>query len=177
MNHSGSILDDVADVVESLDQLGLHPVLVGGMALALLGSQRVTRDFDLVVSHPRGQIEDVVGLFYDRGMELVSKLNAAGDVTATIDNPKVAAIRIRLDQPNSVFFLKPGTLLRIDLLFDFPVAASELRAHSVQTKVRSRVLEMACNADLLRLKEIAAATRSRPGDAEDIAFLKARQVG
>ena len=32
-----------------LDDLGLEPVLVGGMALVVLGSRRVTRDYDLVV--------------------------------------------------------------------------------------------------------------------------------
>jgi hypothetical protein len=144
------------------------------MALALLGSQRVTRDFDFVVSHPRRQTEDLVNLFYDRGMELASKLNSAGDITATIDNRKVAVIRLQLDAPASAFFVNPKTLLRIDLLFDFPIPASELMAHSVKTKVRSRSLHIASEADLLRLKEIAAAKRSRPGDADDIAFLKGR---
>lgn len=39
-------LDAVGNVVEALAGLGLPPVLVGGMALVVLGSRRVTRDFD-----------------------------------------------------------------------------------------------------------------------------------
>jgi hypothetical protein len=168
---------DAVDVIDGLERLGLQPVLVGGMALVLLGSQRVTQDFDFVISHPGDQIDHVVDLCYRRGLELVSKLNAAGEVLATIDNRKVAATRLRLDAPASAFFFNAKTFVRIDLLFDFPVAAATLRANSVATKIRSRTVHVAATADLLRLKEIAAAKRSFSGDAQDIAFLKAHLQG
>jgi hypothetical protein len=160
-------------VIEGLERLDLHPVLVGGMALVVLGSQRVTQDFDFVISHPREQIERVVDLFYGRRLELVSKLNAAGEVIATIDNRKVAGIRLKLDAPASAFFFDAKTFLRVNLLFDFPVAASTLRANAVATKILSRTMQVAAAADLLRLKEIAAAKRTFAGDAQDIEFLKA----
>lgn len=168
-----SVVDEVAGVASELDRLGLRPVLVGGMALVLLGSRRVTQDFDLVVRHPGELIEKVVDVFYGRGIELVSKLNAAGEVTATIDNRKAAAIRLRLDAPSSAFFFNRKTLVRIDLLFDFPIAATELATHAVETKIRGRALNVASAQDLLRLKEIAASKRSFAGDAQDIEFLRA----
>jgi hypothetical protein len=37
------------------------------------------------------------------------------------------------------------------------------------------MFDIASEADLLRLKKIARAARSAPGDAEDIAFLESRQ--
>jgi hypothetical protein len=168
-----SAFDVVARVAAGLERLGLQPVLVGGMALVLLGSQRVTQDFDFVVTHPGAQIEPIVDLFYNHELELVSRLNAAGEVTATIDNRKVAAIGLRLDAPPSAFFFNRKTLVRVDLLFDFPVAAAELAAHAEKTTIRGRTLNVASAADLLRLKEIAAAKRSFAGDAQDIEFLKA----
>ena len=171
------VVDEVARLAGGLDRMGLQPVLVGGMALVLLGSQRVTQDFDLVIAHPGVLVEKVVELFYNRRFELVSKLNAAGEVIATIDNRKVAAVRLRLDAPSSAFFFNHQKLLRIDLLFDFPVAAAELAANAVKTKIRSRVLTVAAPADLLRLKEIAASKRSFAGDAQDIEFLKAHLRG
>jgi hypothetical protein len=97
-----SLLDEAGEVVEALAGLGLAPVLVGGMALVTLGSRRVTRDFDFVIAHPGERLQDLVDVFYDRGLELASRLDANGDVTATIDNPRVAAIRLRLDAPASV---------------------------------------------------------------------------
>lgn len=167
-------LDDVGGVVAALNRLGLDPVLVGGMALVTLGSRRVTRDFDFVVREPGALLPRVVAALYDRGLELASRVNTDGDVTATIDNPRVAALRLRLDAPSSAYFFNPSTGLRIDLLFDFPIPAATLAEGATRTKLRSAILRVASVADLLRLKRIARAARAAPGDAEDIAFLEAR---
>jgi hypothetical protein len=170
-------LKEVAQVAEALKGLGLEPVLVGGMALVLLGSRRITRDFDIVIAHPRDRVNALVELFYERGFELASKVNDAGDIVATIDNPRVAALRLKLDAPASAFFWHSTKRLRIDLFFDFPVAAAELAANAIETKIRGRVLKVASAADLLRLKEMAAKDRSAAADAQDIEFLKAHLQG
>ena len=170
-------LNEAARVADGLRGIGLEPVLVGGMALVLLGSRRITRDFDFVIRQPGDRLNALVDLFYDRGFELASKTNDAGDVVATIDNRRVAGIRLKLDAPASAFFWHSTKRLRIDLLFDFPVAAAELAANAVETRIRGRVLNVASAADLLRLKEIAANKRSAAGDAQDIEFLKAHLRG
>ncbi len=175
MAGSADFLDEAAAVVKALRSLGFEPVLVGGMALVILGSRRVTRDFDFVVAQPGDRLERMIDAFYDRGLELASRLNDEGDVTSTIRNRRVASIRLRLDAPSSAYFFNPQTGLRIDLLFDFPIPAATLAARATRTKVRSRVFHVASEPDLLRLKRIAKARRSSPGDAQDIAFLQARR--
>ncbi len=167
-------LQTVGEIVGALRALGFDPVLVGGMALVVLGSRRVTRDFDFVIGNPHDRLEALVGVFYGRGLELASRLNENGDVTATISNRRVAAVRMRLDAPASAYFVNPETGLRIDLLFDFPVPAAELVANAHRRKIASHVFLIASEADLRRLKRIAKASRSAPGDAEDLAFLEAR---
>jgi hypothetical protein len=176
MEESATHLESVGSVIDALLDLGLEPVLVGGMAMVVLGSRRVTRDFDFVVARPGAALDRLLDVFYDRGLELASRVDAAGDVTATIDNRRVAATRLRLDGPASAYFLNPGTGLRIDLLFDFPLPAATLARRATTVKARSIVLRVASEADLLRLKKIARAHRSSPGDAEDIAFLEARRA-
>jgi hypothetical protein len=166
---------EVGAVAKALSNLGLQPVLIGGMALVMLGSRRVTRDFDFVVSQPGDRLGQLLDLLYDRKFELVSRLDESGNVTATISNRKVASIRLRLDTPASAYFVRPGTSLRIDLLFDFPITAATLAKRASRTKVRSHVFYIASEQDLLQLKRLAKAQRSAPGDAEDIAFLEARQ--
>jgi hypothetical protein len=167
-------LSTIGALVHDLRQLGLEPVLVGGMALVVLGSRRVTRDFDFVVPHPGDRLASVVGVFYDRGLELVSRLDVAGNPTATIDNRRVAAIRLRIDAPASAYFYDVDSGLRVDLLFDFPLPAAELAKRSQRLTIRGRALSIASEEDLLRLKRLAAAARSVAGDADDIAFLEAR---
>jgi hypothetical protein len=174
MTSPADYLAQVGAVVRELADLGLQPVLVGGMALVMLGSRRVTRDFDFVVAKPAARLEPLLDVFYSRGLELASRLSPDGDVSATISNRKVASIRLRLDEPATAFFLNAATGLRIDLLFDFPVPASTLVTRATRRTVRSWVFRIASEPDLLHLKRLAQAQRSAPGDAEDIAFLEAR---
>ena len=168
-------LRTAGDVVHRLRVLGLTPVLVGGMALVVLGSRRVTRDFDFVIAQPADRLAETIAVFYDRGLELVSRLNTTGEVTATIANRRIAVARLRLDAPASAYFFNPETGLRIDVLFDFPIPAADLSARATRIRIRSHVFEIASEEDLLRLKRIARLARSAPGDAEDIAFLDARR--
>jgi hypothetical protein len=168
-------LQTVGEIVDGLRDLGLEPVLVGGMALVVLGSRRVTRDFDFVVAQPRDRLRPAIDLFYDRGLELVSRLTGAGDVISTIASRRVAAIRLRIDAPATAYFFNAATGLRVDLLFDFPLPAAKLAEHATRMTIRSHVFHIASERDLLRLKKIAKADRSAPGDAEDIAFLQARR--
>ena len=168
-------LQTVGEIVQRLRALGLEPVLVGGMALVVLGSRRVTRDFDFVIARPGDRLARTISLFYDRGLQLVSRLNEVGEVLSTITSRKVAATRLRVDGPASAYFFNARTGLRVDLLFDFPIAAAELAAHATRTKIRTHVFDIASEQDLLRLKRIARAARSAPGDAEDIAFLESRR--
>jgi hypothetical protein len=170
-------LQAVGEIVGGLRDLGLDPVLVGGMALVVLGSRRVTRDFDFVIAHPGDRLARTIAIFYDRGLELASRVNDLGEVIATIASRRVAAIRLRLDAPASAYFFNAKSGLRVDLLFDFPIPAATLAERATRTKIRAHVFHVASEADLLRLKNIARAKRSAPGDAEDIAFLKARRKG
>jgi hypothetical protein len=169
-----SHLEQVGEVVAALTALGLQPTLVGGMALVVLGSQRVTRDFDFVIAQPGERLDEFVDLLYGRGFELAARLDEHGDIRATIDNPRVAAARLRIDAPVNASFYDPDTRLRIDLLFDFPLTAAALAERSARLTISSVVLHIASDADLLQLKRIALADRDSASDAQDVAFLEAR---
>jgi len=175
MNDPMDHLRTVGEIVDGLRSLGLDPVLVGGMALVVLGSRRVTRDFDFVIARPGDRLAGAVGLFYDRGLELVSGFDETGDVTSTITNRRVAVARLRLDEPASAYFFDPKTGLRVDLLFDFPIPASKLAERATRTRIRAHLFDVASEDDLLRLKQIARAERSAPADVVDISFLESRR--
>jgi hypothetical protein len=164
----------VGELIDELRAIGLTPVLVGGMALVVRGSRRVTNDFDLVIARPGDRLDALLARLYGRGLELVSRVDEAGNVAATIGNRSVAASRLRIDKPASAYFYDADTGLRVDLLFDFPVDAAVLYARAAKTKIRSHVFAIASDEDLLMLKKIASAARTAPGDAEDIAFLERR---
>lgn len=170
-------LATVGEIVDALRALGLEPVLVGGMALVVLGSRRVTRDFDFVIARPGERLASAIAVLYDRGLELVSRLDEAGDVVSTISNRRVANARLKLDAPSSASFFDPKGGLRIDLLFDFPIPAATLDRRATRTRIRTYLIHVASEPDLLQMKRLALRERSAPGDAVDIAFLESRRGG
>ncbi len=170
----GDHLQVVGALAAALQRLGLDPILVGGMALVVLGSRRVTRDFDFVVAAPGNRLSELVARVYDHDLELVSRFNEDGEVTATIANRRVAVSRLEIDRPPTAYFYNPRTGLRVDLLFDFPIAAATLAKRAPRVRVGAHTLHVADERDLLELKKLAVADRDAPGDAEDIAFLERR---
>jgi hypothetical protein len=164
--------ETIGFLANQLEKKGLSPVLVGGMALVLLVSQRVTVDFDFLISAKNILISDLVYIFYKQGFELITKLNKQGEVVRTIDNKNIAAIRLKIDDPASALFYNGETELRIDLLFDFPLLATEVADRATKVKVKSHSLLVASPDDLTRMKEIAYADRKKSSDAHDLEFLR-----
>lgn len=171
MAYSADPLKELFPLLGALEERGLQPVLVGGMALVVLGSQRVTRDFDLLVAAPELP-QDVVDAVYRQGYELVSKFNKTGEVVRTIDSPRVAVARLRLDKPRSVSFHDARSGLRVDLLLDFPLPTRDIAPRAARMGKKPHTLRVAAPEDLLRLKEIAYADRKSASDAQDLEFLR-----
>ncbi len=165
-------LRKVLALSEDLRKKGFQPVLVGGIALVILGSQRITKDFDFLVSFQGRSVDELVGVLYRHGFELVTKLNENGEVTRTVDDPRVAAIKLKSDLPKSLFFFDWKIRLKVDLLLDFPLPVGEIALRAIKVKIQSRSLRVASPEDLLRLKELAYSDRHSAADAQDLEFLR-----
>ncbi len=137
-----------------------------------LGSPRVTKDFDFLVNEEAREQRAVIRTFYRHGFELASKTDEHGNIVRTIDSEEVASTRLRINRPKSAYFYRRDLALRVDLLFDFPIAAHEVRCHSTRRKIRSFVFHIASKEDLVRMKEIAARERRLASDAQDLEFLR-----
>lgn len=172
MADPSSYIEQTGQIISELEKFGLAPVLIGGMALVILGSRRVTRDFDFLVSKEARDQEGIIKAFYENGFELASKINQQGEIVSTIDNERGASIRLKLDVPSSAHFLNRQTGLRIDLLFDFPFPADEIALRARKKKIHSYCFRVASRKDLLRLKEVARRKRNLAADVQDVEFLK-----
>lgn len=172
MPKTNSYLDLVGLLSKDLESHGFRPTLVGGMALVLMGSPRVTNDFDFLVSLKDLLVDTVVEVLYKHGFQLISKFNEKREVLRTIDNPRIAAARLNMDKPESAYFYHPQTELKVDLLFDFPFPASEVAGRALEIKVKHYTFRVASRDDLIRMKEIAYSDRKSASDAQDLEFLK-----
>jgi len=166
------LLGVVGELLDDLTGFGYEPTLVGGMALVVLGSPRVTKNFEFLVIEEAREQKDLLQTFYRHGFELASRTDDHGHIVRTIDSEKVASTRLRVDRPKSAYFYRRDLGLRVDLLFDFPIPAHEVRGRSTRKKIRSHVFHIASREDLIRMKEIAAGERRVASDAQDLEFLK-----
>jgi hypothetical protein len=136
------------------------------------GPARVTRDFDFLVAESARGDREVVGVLYEHGFELASRVDEREEIVRTIDDAAVASARLRLDQPKSAYFLSRALGLRVDLLFDFPIPAARAAANAARKRIQGYSFRIARRADLIEMKEIAAADRGRSSDLQDLEFLK-----
>lgn len=165
----------IARVVRSLGREEIEPVLIGGMALVLLGSTRVTRDCDLVIPDSPETRRRSVRAMYAEEFALVSKWDEERfRPVRLIESERVAAARLVLDNPAAAFFWNPASTFRIDLVYRVSVPAAELSARAVRTRLPGGVvLKRASVEDLKRLKE--ASLKDDPGrisDKQDLVFLE-----
>ncbi|HSK08423.1 MAG TPA: hypothetical protein VK911_02515 [Vicinamibacterales bacterium] len=132
----------------------------------------MTKDFDFLVVEEAREQDRLIDVFYRHGFELVSAVDAHGHVIRTIGSSRVAAARLRIDRPKSAYFHNRGLGLRVDLLFDFPIPAREVRRRSTRKKIQSYSFHIASREDLILMKEIAAKDRGASSDRQDLEFLK-----
>jgi hypothetical protein len=111
-------------------------------------------------------------VLYRHGFELVSRTAGDGNVIRTIDAQDVASARLRVDRPRSAYFYNRGLGLRVDLLFDFPIPAREVRKRATRRTIQSFAFHIASRRDLIRMKEIAANARGLSSDRQDLEFLQ-----
>ena len=166
-----SQLELATQILEELNQFGIEATMIGGMALVTLGSQRVTQDYDFLVDKKFREQRELVNVFYRHGFEFVSKMEK-GNIIRTVDNQNVAFAKIQIDEPTTAFFYKHDIGLRMDVLFDFPYSAAEVRARATKKKVEGTVIHIASIEDLIKMKEIAYADRKKSTDLQDLEFLK-----
>jgi hypothetical protein len=170
---AGSHVEAVESLAEALEAGGFEPVLVGGMALVVLGSRRVTRDFDFLVTTGGAPLGEIVRVMYRHRLELVTKLNKAGEAIRTVDQARVAAAKVETDPPQILFFYDGRTGLKVDLLIDHPLPAHAVARRAIPVRLASRRIPVASPEDLLRMNEIASTKRTSASDAQDLQFLRA----
>lgn len=67
--NSTGYIKEIGGMTKKLTDIGLEAILIGGMALVILGSRRVTRDFDFVMAKPKNELKTMIAVFYDAGLD------------------------------------------------------------------------------------------------------------
>ncbi len=166
-------------VLRRLHDRGIPAVIIGGVALRVHGSPRVTHDLDVAV-----RLEDVVAvidLMYAGGYccarettaEAVRMLLTPSAAKEWVETSKSGSMTfIHFDAPPAaeVPFARIDINTEIDFLFALSIPVLRLRENAKKIMFESLPVFVAAPADLLALKKKRA--DKSPADEADIAFLK-----
>jgi hypothetical protein len=149
------------------------PILVGGVAMILHGSDRLTKDID--VAFQDGW--EVISTLYSLGFKAVSSIDQDenGRMTkATLFPDGKSAFEKTLSR-KALTFIHADSRAQFDVWLVSPLPYQKLLEHSVFAEFEGLTVRVASLEDLLELKRIArSANPQRTADLADILFLEAR---
>ncbi len=166
------------EILRLLVERRIPAVLIGGLALRIYNSPRVTHDMDLAIrSLDTGR---VIELMYERGFRLLS---AVGERDAELQPSALeASAWVEGSGVSSMTFVQCGALTtrvplrqidigtQVDFLFDLAVPVMRLRERARSFEVDDFRILVASPEDLLALKR--AREDKSAADLADIAFLE-----
>ncbi len=173
------------DVLRLLKSNSIPAVMVGGLALRMYNSPRVTHDMDLAVNPL--DIDALVPLLYGAGFALVVGVSdssiwfqptAARALSWVEDSRPGSLTFVEARLPAGASSLPPDAIditTQVDFLFDLVVPFPRLREHALEFRVDDVTILVASVKDLLALKESRADKSA--ADLADIEFLKKRLAG
>lgn len=152
----------------------IMPVLIGGMAMVVYGSTRMTRDCDFAAKKNDETLRRSVVAMMNDGFGVIFGWDAAAYEPTKVEMEKdIAAPWAVIDRPESIWFWHPTARVRIDLVFDLPVPIEDLHSRSQKRTIEGTRILIAAPEDLKRMKEKALADRpSRITDEQDLVYLR-----
>lgn len=150
------------DVLRAFQKQQVEYVLVGGIAVNLLGSLRNTADMDILVEMSDKNLAKVVGILKKRGYR----------IKQPVDPMRIADRKTREDWINNKHmkafnFYKEDELKEVDIVIDSPVSFKEAKKDSVLIKA-GVTLSVISIDNLIKMKK----TTGRDVDKMDIKELK-----
>jgi hypothetical protein len=138
-------------------------VLVGGIAVNLLGSFRSTADMDILVEMSDVNLRKVVSILKQKGYRVKQPVEPMG-----IADEKTRHDWIHNKHMKAFNFYKEDELKEVDIIIESPVSYEDARRGSTRIKVEDIVLRVISIDNLIKMKK----NTGRDKDRLDIEELK-----
>ncbi len=123
-------------------------VLVGGIAVNLLGSLRSTADMDILVEMSNENLGKVVSILKKKGYRVKQPVDPMG-----IADEKVRFGWIHNKHMKALNFYKEVALEEVDIIIDSPVSFEEAKKSAVRIKINEMILPIISIDNLIRMKK------------------------
>ena len=138
-------------------------VIVGGIALNLLGSLRSTADMDILVEMSDDNLKKALAILKKHGYRVKSHIDPMG-----ILDPKTRQEWIKKKHMKALNFYKDGMLKEVDVVIGSPVTFEKAEKTAVKIKTGNITLPVISIDNLIKMKKSAG----RAVDKLDIEELK-----
>ncbi|MBU2541330.1 MAG: nucleotidyltransferase family protein [Candidatus Omnitrophica bacterium] len=138
-------------------------MIVGGIAVNLLGSLRSTADLDILVEMSDDNLSKIVKILKKRGFKVKQPVDPMG-----IADRKIRADWIKNKHMKAFNFYGKDGIKEVDIIIDSPVSYEVARKRTINMKIDDIRIPVISIDDLLRMKK----NTSRIVDKFDIAELK-----
>jgi hypothetical protein len=138
-------------------------VLVGGIAVNLLGSLRSTADMDILVEMSNDNLRKVVSVLKKHGYHVKQPVDPMG-----IADEKIRRDWIHNKHMKAFNFYKEDELSEVDIIIETPVSYEEAKEGAVRVKVEDIVLPVISIDKIIKMKKDSG----RDKDKFDIKALK-----
>lgn len=150
------------EILKAFQKQKVKYILVGGMAVNLLGSMRSTADLDILVEMSDENLKKIVGIMKKYGYR----------VKQPVDPAKISDEKTRKDwiinkHMKAFNFYKEKELREVDIIIESPVSFEEARKDIHRVKIGSLILPVISINHLIKMKKKAG----RPIDKLDIKIL------
>lgn len=154
------------EILRSFQKQKVKYILVGGIAVNLLGSMRSTADLDILVEMSDGNLRKIIKILIEYGYR----------VKQPVDPMKIAEKRTRKDwiedkHIKALNFYKEDELKEVDIVIESPVSFEEARENSVPIKIDDLVLPVISINELIKMKKKTGRTIDKL-DIEELEKIK-----
>lgn len=138
-------------------------IIVGGIALNLLGGMRNTADLDIVVELSDTNLKKIVTILKKQGYRAKIPVDPMG-----IADEKTRRDWIQKKHMKALNFYKVDGFGEVDIVIQTPLSFKQMKKNRISVKIRNLSLPVASIDDLIKMKKAAA----RPLDQADLIELR-----
>lgn len=151
------------DILRDFQKQKVKYVLVGGIAVNLLGSMRTTADMDILVEMSDSNLAKVVRILTRRGYTVKQPVNPMG-----IADAKIRKEWIEKKHMKAFNFYKNNELKEVDIIIDSPVSYRQAKNDALIITAGGLKISVISLANLIKMKK----NTGRPIDRLDVEELR-----
>ncbi len=151
------------EILREFQKQKVKYVIVGGIAVNLLGSLRSTADMGILVQMSDGNLKKVVTILKKKGYHVKQPVNPMG-----IADEKIRRDWIYNKHMKAFNFYKENSLEEVDIIIESPVSFRQAEADVLRIKIGNIVLPVISIDNLIKMKK----NTGRSIDKLDIEELK-----